>query len=77
MKRMDMFFAISELLHAQPVDEVIPVLITASARALIVDANGDLDKLENNFNKFCSLVHSSMGDMMNQDLDEAREATKQ
>ena len=76
-ERNDLFYAISEVLSAQPVEEVIPVLITASARALIMDANGDLNALEKQFNKFCALVHAMIGDMMNQDLDEARDATKQ
>ena len=72
-----LFEGMSKLLNAYPVDEVIPVLITAAARSLILDANGDLDVLRAQLPRFCRILHDQVLDMMEEDLDEAREATKQ
>ena len=72
-----LFIEISRLLHRQPVDDVMPVLITAVARAIVIDAQGDIDKLDQSFTKFVRLTQGQIGDMINQDMDEAREATKQ
>jgi hypothetical protein len=73
----DLFNKISALLNRQPTDDVIPILITAAARALVIDANGDLDKLRRQYDKFCTMTAAQVTDMLTQDLDEAREATKQ
>ena len=75
--KTELFYAVCKALDRHPVDEVIPVLITASARALLTDANGDLDKLANKITKFNALMLSQVTDMMNEDLAEAHEATKQ
>ena len=73
----DLFIEMARLLFRKPIDEVMPVLITAVARALVLDANGDMDALERQFFRFAELTRSQMADMICQDLDEAREATKQ
>jgi hypothetical protein len=73
----ELFYAVGKLLYRKDIDEVMPVLITAVARALVLDANGDMEKLERQFYRFAELVRSQTADMILQDLDEAREATKQ
>jgi hypothetical protein len=72
----ELFIEVSRLLHRKPVDDVMPVLITAVARALVLDGEGDMKKLSLNYLKFCNMVHEQMGDMIAQDLSESERATK-
>ena len=72
-----LFKDVSELFHKKPVEDVIPILITASARALVTDAGIDMEKLARNYNKFCNLLRDQMTDMVDEDAKQAREATRQ
>jgi hypothetical protein len=76
-KSQDLFNVMSELLHHQSVDDVMPVLITASARALVMDAEGDIKKLAISHLQFCTLLQEQINDMWEQDAAEARGATRQ
>jgi hypothetical protein len=77
IKSENLFVEVSLLLHKQDLNDVFPVLITATARALVQDANGDLDKLEKGFNKFVDLVRDQTREMILADLDASSKATKQ
>ena len=55
---------IEKIFHNKTSEEVIPVLIVASARALVLDADGDADKLEALGEKFCALLADTATDMM-------------
>jgi hypothetical protein len=68
---------IGKVLHRQELNDVMPALITACAGALIYDADGDLDRLEQVYQKFCVCLRVQVGEMMNADLDESARATKQ
>ena len=72
-----LFKDMSELLHKKPVDDVIPILITASARALVTDAGIDMEKLARNFRKFTTLLEIQVTEMVDEDAEEAKGATRQ
>ena len=72
-----LFLALGEAMHGHPVENVIPVLITASARALITDAGVDHERLARNYDKFCRLMLDQIDDMVEDDDKQAREATRQ
>ena len=72
-----LFKDMSDLLHKKPVDDVIPMLITVSARALVTNAGIDMQKLARNFRKFITLLEIQVTDMVDEDAKEAKEATRQ
>ena len=72
-----LFKDVSELFHKKPVEDVIPILITASARALVTDAGLDMQKLSRNYSKFCNLLRDQITDMVDEDSKEAEKATRQ
>ena len=72
-----LFKSVSDLFHRKPVEDVIPILITASARALVTDAGIDMEKLSRNYNKFCNLLRDQITDMVDEDAKEAEKATRQ
>ena len=72
-----LFKDVSDLFHKKPVEDVIPILITASARALVTDAGIDMEKLSRNYNKFCNLLRDQITDMVDEDAKEAEKATRQ
>jgi hypothetical protein len=72
-----LFKAVAELFHRKPVEDVIPILITASARCLVTDAGADMEKLSHNYIKFCDLLRDQITDMVDEDDKQAREATRQ
>ena len=72
-----LFKDVSDLFHKKPVEDVIPILITASARALVTDAGIDMEKLARNYNKFTALLAAQVTDMVDEDAKEAEKATRQ
>ena len=72
-----LFKDVSELFHGKPVEDVIPILITASARCLVTDAGIDMQKLSRNYSKFCNLLRDQITDMVDEDDKQAQEATRQ
>ena len=72
-----LFKDVSELFHGKPVEDVIPILITASARCLVTDAGIDMEKLAHNYNRFVELLAGQVTDMVDEDDKQAREATRQ
>ena len=72
-----LFYAMSEAMHGYPVEMVIPVLITASARALVDDAGLDMKRLSDNYDKFNAILRNQITDMLDKDAELAREATRQ
>ena len=64
MTHDELFNAISSVITGQPIDAVIPILITASARALSDEADGNIDKLSTLLLRFCRLVENEAADMM-------------
>ena len=72
-----LFKDVSELFHGKRVEDVIPSLITASARALVTDAGLDMQKLSRNYSKFCNLLRDQITDMVDEDSKEAEKATRQ
>jgi hypothetical protein len=73
----EIFKRIAEAVEHQPTEEVIPVLITASARALADDAEGDVNLLSTLLLKFCRLVENNAVEMLEENNREAGQATKQ
>ena len=72
-----LFKAVSDLFHKKPVEDVIPILITASARALVTDAGLDTEKLSRSYSKFSALLRDQITSMLDEDMREAEEATRQ
>jgi DUF438 domain-containing protein len=72
-----LFKDVSDLFHKKPVEDVIPILITASARALVTDSGIDMEKLARNYNRFVELLASQVTDMANEDAEQAEKATRQ
>ena len=72
-----LFKDVSELFHGKPVEDVIPILITASARCLVTDAGIDMEKLSRNYSKFCDFLRDQITDMVDEDAKQMREATRQ
>jgi hypothetical protein len=67
----------ARVLSGQPINDVIPILITTSARCLVDCSQGDTAQLEKDYTQFCEMVQDQMRDMLEWDEAEAREATKQ
>ena len=72
-----LFKDMSDLFHKKPVDDVIPILITASARCLVTNAGADMEKLARQFRKFITLLEIQVTDMVDEDAKQAKEATRQ
>lgn len=68
---------IGRMLDKQSTGDIIPVLIVLSARALLDDAEGDLEAMEARHKKFCELLQKEMMRMLDFEVAEASEATKQ
>ena len=68
---------IGRLLDKHSTDDVIPVLITLSARALLDDAGGNMLAMEARYERFCELLQDDMKIMLAFEVAEASEATKQ
>ena len=62
-----LFEAVGKLLDGQATDDVIPALITLSARALVQDADGNIDKLSTLLLRFCRLMENESADMLEGD----------
>jgi hypothetical protein len=60
----DLLEAVKRVITGQSNDQVIPVLLVAIARALVIDADGDPERLEQLGEKFCALLSDSARDMM-------------
>lgn len=75
--RVKLFLAISQAVHGHDLDEVIPILITASARALVDDAGGNREKLAIQFARFSMMVKDQIREMAEEDERLARESTRQ
>jgi hypothetical protein len=58
------FHEIASAIDDKPIDEVMPVLITASARLLVIQADGDMNRLSTLLLKFCRIVQNEAADMM-------------
>ncbi len=56
--------AIGKVIVGQATDELIPVLIVASARTLALEADGDAARLEALGEKFCRLLQDTAEDML-------------
>ena len=59
-----LFVAVGQLLDGKPSEDVIPTLVTLSARALAQESGGDMDKLSTLLLKFCRLVENESADMV-------------
>jgi hypothetical protein len=68
---------VSRVLTYQPVDDVIPVLITAIARCLVDWSEGDEGELQKAYARFSNLLCRQIEDMVDWDIAEASKATKQ
>ena len=62
-----LFETVGKLLDGQPNDDVVPALITLSARALVEEAGSDYDALAKHVQKFCSLLTNQAVDMWKED----------
>jgi hypothetical protein len=62
-----LFVEVGRLLDGKPSDDVIPTLITLSARALVQEADGDIDKLSTLLLRFCRLIENEAADMLEGD----------
>lgn len=67
MTEEPLFTALGRLLDGQPSDDVIPTLITVSARALVQDAEGNIDKLSTLLLRFYRLMENEAADMLESD----------
>jgi hypothetical protein len=63
----DLFEEMAQLLHEKRTDEVVPVLITAAARALVIESRGELDRLSTLLIRFCRLLENEAADMIQDD----------
>ena len=57
--------AFGALLAGKPVEQVVPILIVATARALMLEADGDEAKLGRMLSKFDELLADQAFDMLN------------
>ena len=64
MREEPLFMAIGRLVDGHSTDDVIPTLITVSARALVQEADGDIDKLSTLLLRFCRLLENEAADML-------------
>jgi hypothetical protein len=62
-----LFEAVGRLVDGQPTEDVAPALITISARALVQEADGDIDKLSTLLLRFCRLLMREAADMLEAD----------
>lgn len=62
-----LFEAVGKLLDGQPSDDVVPVLITLSARALVQEAGSDYAALAKHIDKFSSILTDQAVDMWRED----------
>ena len=62
-----LFEAMAAVLEGQLNDDVIPILITASARALVTGAGGEPSELSKLLLKFCFLVQGEAVEMLRRD----------
>ena len=58
--------AIGKIVTGAPTDQLMPVLIVVLARVLVLEADGDHDKLESLGIKFCDLLAKTATDMMDE-----------
>lgn len=56
--------ALGALLAGKPVEQVVPILIVAAARALMLGADGDEAKLDRMLKRFDELLADEAFDMM-------------
>ena len=59
----ELFYALGDLLEGHPTDEVIPLLIVASARALVEHCGDDVGQLGLDLSKFNDLLLQQVMDM--------------
>ncbi len=59
-----MLRALTKVFVGKPIDEIIPVLIVASARALVIEADGDEERLETLGERFCNMMQETAEDML-------------
>jgi hypothetical protein len=62
-----LFVAVGQMLDGQPTEDVVPVLITLSARVLSDNANGDAALLETLLSRFFALLKQQAEDMQRRD----------
>jgi hypothetical protein len=62
-----LFVAVGRLLDGKPSDDVVPILITIAARALVQEADGNIDKLSTLLLRFCRLLENEAADMLEGD----------
>jgi len=64
MTDVELIEALETALGGKPLDEVAPALVVAVARALVIDANGDMDRLNGLTLKFIHHLHLQIIDML-------------
>ena len=62
-----LFVEVGTLLDGKPSEDVIPTLITLSARALVQEADGDNNQLSTLLLRFCRLMENEATDMLEGD----------
>ena len=62
-----LFVEVGRLLDGKPQEDVIPTLITLSARTLVQEADGDINKLSTLLLRFCRLMENEAADMLEGD----------
>lgn len=62
--KAELFDKMANVMTGQDNETLVPILITASARALVIEAGGDIDKLSTLLLKFCRLVQNEASDML-------------
>jgi hypothetical protein len=62
--KAELFDKMANVMTGQDNETLVPILITASARALVLEADGDIDKLSTLLIKFCRLVQNEASDML-------------
>lgn len=61
------------VLGGKPIDEVAPILVVAVARALVLEANGDVEELRFLVSKFSVHLVNAVNDMMHEGDGETRQ----
>ena len=67
MSAEDIFEKVGKLLDGKPSDDVIPALITLSARALVDEAEGSVALLAKLLTRFYGLLENEAADMLESD----------
>ena len=62
-----LFVEVGRLLDGKAREDVVPTLMTLSARALVQEADGDIDKLSTLLLRFCRLMENEAADMLEGD----------